>query len=210
MTKRDRKLTLALLASGIALAALLFGPEILEGFVRPAVMGIWMLLRVFILSVDQIKLWTFLMLVLFILVASRAALALMDSPPGQREEAAAPDQNATLGDIEYWRYMFAETPRDDREYGLARREFARLLLSAYASKERLVNDFTLYERFKSREIPLPEGVYDLVFSDERGAPRTRIRTWLYRASGRNRIDYRRGLEQYLDFLKSYMEINDDE
>jgi hypothetical protein len=210
MTKRDRKLRLALLASGIALAALLFGPAILEGVIKPAAVGIWMLIRVLVLSVDQIKIWTFLMLALIILFAFRAALALMDGPQEPRTEETAPDQNATLGDVEYWRYMFAETPRDDREYGLARREFAKLLLSAYASKERLVNDFTLYERFKSREIPLPEGVYDLVFSEERAASRTRIGTWLRRVSGRDRIDYRRELEHYLEFLKSYMEISDDE
>jgi hypothetical protein len=210
MTKRDRGLALAFLASGLALAALLFGPEILEGVVKPLAIGLWMLFRIFVLSVDQIKLWTFLLLALFTIFAFRAALALTAGSQGPRAEETAPDRNSTLGDVEYWRYMFAETPRDDREYGLARREFAKLLLSTYASKERLVNDFTLYERFKSREIPLPEGVYDFVFSEGRAAPGTRMQAWLRRVSGHDRIDYQRKLGQYLEFLKSYMEISDDD
>jgi hypothetical protein len=214
MKRSNRALALALLASGVVLAALLFGPAVLEGVIKPMAMGIWVLLRIFVLSVDQAKLWTFLtlflFLFLFLFLAYRAARAMLDASPGPGAESAEPDKNATLGDIEYWKYMFAETPRDDREYGLAQRELAKLLLSAYASRERVVNDFALHNDFKSRKIPLPESVYSFVFDDGRIASRSRLRAWLRRVSGRDRVEYRRSIGQYLEFLNSYMEISDDE
>lgn len=213
MRKRDiepgRALVAAIIASGAALAAIFFGPVLLESVIKPVATGLWILVRVLVLSVDQIKLWTFLIVALFFFLAYRAARALLDAPVKPGTEPTAPDENATLDSLEYWRYLFTQTPRDDREYSLTRRELARLLLSAYASKERVVNDYTLYADFKSRKILLPDGVYAFVFGDE-GAPRTKFSAWLRRASGRDRIDYSRGIERYLEFLTSYMEIRDDE
>jgi hypothetical protein len=210
MTKPNRTLALALFASGLALVALLFGSAVLAGVLKPLAMGLWALVRIFVLSVDQIKLWTFLTIFLLLFFAYRAVSALMDSSPAEPTEYAAPDQSTTLADMEYWRYMFAETPRDSREFGLVQRELAKLLLSAHATKERVVNDFTLYNDFKSRRIPLPESVYALIFQEGQIRAKTRFRAWLHRLSGRDRVEYRRAIERFLKYLESHMEIHDDE
>jgi hypothetical protein len=207
---RDRTLAAVLLVSGLALAAILFGRAIFAGFVVPMASGIWALLRIFVLSVDQIQLWTFMLIALFLLFALRAALALMDYSPETQEESGEPDENAVLGSVKYWRYMFAEVPRSPRELALARREFAKLLLSSYAAKERVMNDFSLYGDFKSRRIPLPDGIYDFAFADEPPSRGSRLRSWLRRASGADRVEYHRAVEEFLDFIKSYMEISDEE
>jgi hypothetical protein len=207
---RDRTLAAVLLLSGLALAAILFGRAIFAGFVVPMASGIWALLRIFVLSVDQIQLWAFLIISLFLLFVLRAALALMDFSPVTEEEPAEPDENAALGSVKYWRYMFAEVPRSARELALARREFAKLLLSAYAAKERVMNDFLLYSDFKSRKIPLPDGIYDFAFADGPPTRWSRLGSWLRRASGADRVEYQRAVEEFLDFIKSYMEISDEE
>lgn len=209
MKRRDRALLLALLASLLSLAAVLLGPALMGFVFRPLGEGLWALARVLVLSVDQAKLWTFLIVVLALALAYRAARVLLDAPQGTGAETPGSDRNAALGSVEYWRYMFAETPRDDRERGLARRELARLLLSAYASKERVVNDFALYERFVSREIPLPSSVHDFLFAETRSEPQPGLRAWLRRASGRDRAGYRRSVEQYLEYLEAYMEVGDE-
>jgi hypothetical protein len=210
--KRDRVLAAALVASGLFLAAVAFGPAIMSLFVVPMATSVWALLRVFVLSVDQVKLWTFVALAAFTLGFCRAVMAAMDASSRQDRESALPDRNAALANVGYWRYMLAVAPRSDRDRDTIRRELAKLLLSAYSSKERVARDFSLYRDFESRKIPLPEEVHELLFANASPStkPEARFRAWLRRVSGRESAEYLRSLERYIEYLRFYMEINDEE
>jgi hypothetical protein len=202
----DRRLALLLVAASLALAALAFGPFLLERVLGPLASGLWLLLRVFVLSVDQAQLWAFLLLGLLVLAIFRVLSPLMASPDA-RDDEARPDPNSALGDLEYWRYLFSETPRDTRELHLARRELIGLLCSAFASSDREGGDYGLFLDFKERRIALPGPLYGFLFED--GPARKRLTAWLRKITGRDRAEYRRAVEECIRFLEYHMERRDE-
>jgi hypothetical protein len=199
----------ALLASALVLVALCFGSDVIEGFLKPTAAAIWALLRIFVLSVDQIKLWAFMALAAALLAIVRAATAIMDASQGWQAPADEADENALAHSIRYWRYLLSEAPSGRRDIATTRNVFIRLLISARAAKERVAGDFTLRDDFQARRIPLPDEVYGLLFAEEPRSRRTRLRAWLDRATGRDRAEYHRAVALFFEYLESYMEIKDE-
>jgi hypothetical protein len=200
----------ALLASALVLAALYFGSAVIDGFLKPTAAAIWALLRIFVLSVDQIKLWTFLALAAALLAVVRAGTAIMDASQEQQPSAAAEDENALVGSIRYWRYLLSEAPGGQRDMATARNVFLRLLISARAAGERIAGDFPLYDDFQARRIPLPDEVYDFLFAEAPRSRRSRLRARIDRATGRDRAKYHRAVALFFGYLESYMEIKDEQ
>jgi hypothetical protein len=202
-----RRLALGLaLAALLALAGLFLGPFLYSAFIKPFALGAWYLLRVTALSLDQADLWAFLVLGLVIFLLLRLVSSSRQKPG---EEAPFEMPNSALNDLECWRYMFSETPRDDREFVLVQRSLARLLVSVHAAKTRGEGGFELFDAFKQGRVPLPENIRSLVFGAGRRMPKGRFAAWLWRVSGRDALEYRRSLEDCLKFLETQLETPDE-
>jgi hypothetical protein len=144
------------------------------------------------LSINQEELWAYLILGLAVLLFVRVIVSL----PRARAEAEAPEANSAQGELEYWRYMFAEAPIDERERALVGRELAKLLLQAYSSKDRAASDAEIYEAFRTGSIAMPKAVHALLFGrDEKEKKKAKLK----------RREYRKAVEEYLDFIESQME-----
>lgn len=210
MSRADRPLLLALLAVAVSGIAVLLGPYILRAFLAPLAGGTWFLARAIVLSVDQAALWSFLLLCCGILLACRLLGAAVASAPAAKPEAEEP--NSALSDLESWRYLFAEAPREPRERAFARRELSALLCAAYAARFGVRNDYRLYSGFRDGDIPLPGAARAFLFAEEDAEaarrPARRAASWLRRASGREREDYHRAVEELLDYIDGGMETSD--
>ncbi len=214
MRAANRVLALLLIGALLALAAILFGPFLSVVVLAPLAGQLWGFLRIFILCLNQEELWSYVVLALFVFLCYRLLRALAAASPELAPERGGRDANTALGELEYWRYMFAKPPRDERERVLCRRELARLLVSAYSTSNRVEANFELLESFRSGRIALPETVHELLFGGA-GDARTprgarRLGVWLRRASGREGADYRKAIGEYLDFVAFQMEMVDDE
>jgi hypothetical protein len=213
VSRVNRVLASLLLAALLAFVGLYFGPALLSGFIQPLAEQLWGFLRVYILCINQEELWRYFVLALSAFLCYRLLRALASASREAEPAPSGPDANAALGELRYWRYLFTKKTRDERERVLARREFERLLVSAYAAHNRVEADFELLESFRSGRIPLPATVHSFLFGEEAEArPRKgarRLKAWLDRVSGRESSDSRRAVEEYLDYIESLMEMDDD-
>lgn len=213
MKKVDRVLALLLLAALLILAGLAFGPAILSAFILPLAGQLWAFLRVYVLCIDQEELWYYFVLALSLFLCYRLLRSLSSASLEAEPEPSSPDPNAALGELKHWRFQFAGMTGDDRERAQARRELARLLVSAYAARNRVEADFPLLESFRSGRIPLPAPVHSLLFGEEKDEGPSniarRLEAWLRRVSGREDADYRRAIEACLDYIESRLEMGDD-
>jgi hypothetical protein len=211
VTRADRPLYFSLLAVVVAAAALAFGPFLARALIAPLGSGVWLLARALVLSVDQAALWSFAILAAATLFACRLVAF---AAAGASAEARKPEEpNSALSDLKSWRYLFAETPRDSRERAFARRELSALLRSAYAARNGARDDYELFVDFREGRIPLPGTVRSFLFAEEEPSetrsPAGRARSWMRRASGRERADYLRVVEDILGYIEGGMEKRDE-
>jgi len=190
--KKERLLFIVLFIAFLGVIVLLAGPWLSRNFLEPLALGLWLLLRIFVLSIDQGILWSLMILVIvgcFFLRPRRDRKRLY--------EEQAPMQNAALRDLERWRYLFAEKPRSAKEFGSLRRELAWTLCSVYASRKRIHSDYEVRDAFVGGRISLDEDIYAFLFAE---AP----------AKGLKRPEYDRKVEACLSYFESQLEIGDDD
>lgn len=82
-------------------AGLLFWPFILNNIIKPTALTVWFLIRMLVLSVDQIYFWWAIILVALILLFRFLPEELIAI---QSDDHRA--SNATIENIEYWRDRF--------------------------------------------------------------------------------------------------------
>jgi hypothetical protein len=189
-SKKERLLFLVLFILVLVVLALLFGPYVSRNFLEPLALGLWLLLRVFVLSIDQSVLWGLMILAIVVRFIVRPKRNLQ--PP---YEEGAPTRNAALRDLERWRYLFSQKPRGSREFGSLQRELARTICAAYASRKRICSDYEVWDAFEEGRIPLGEGIRSFLFAE---------------TAAKKRKEYDRLAMECLDYLESQLEIRDDD
>jgi hypothetical protein len=192
--KRERLLFLFIFIALLAVLALLFGPYVSEYFLKPLSQGLWLLLRIFVLSIDQRVLWGLMIFAVAIFFLVRP-----NRIPRPLYEEAESTRNAALRELERWRYLFADKPGSAREFGSLQRELAWTLCAVYASRKRIRADYEVRDAFAQRKIPLDEGIYAFLFA-EAPAKLRKLR----------RSKYDRDVEAYLDYSESQLEMRDDD
>jgi hypothetical protein len=211
-----RVVSIILFGSIILLMGMLFSSFILKNIIEPTSLAIWVLLRIFVLSIDQKYYWGTIIFV--------AAIFLFRFlPQGQTvvQPEYFPDSNATIKSIEYWRIVLTFTADNIHDEETLKRELIHLLLSLYASKQRISTNFILYEALKRGELPLPEDIHEFLFPDNskkskrafdkfiqsiRSAPRKWMRRW----SGQETAEHYRMINETLGFIEKSMEIKNDD
>ena len=200
----------------ILLFGMFFWPFILNDIIKPTSLVIWLLLRIFVLSIDQKYYWG---AIIFVVVVFLFRLLPQDQIVIQSEDF--PDSNATIKTIEYWRILFTLTGHDVHDEETLKRELIHLLLSLYASKQRTSTNFILYDALQRGELPLPEHIHTFLFPDEPKKSkrslnkfiqsiRTAPRKWIRRWTGQETAEHYRMIDEVLSFMETSMEMKNDD
>jgi hypothetical protein len=200
----------------ILLFGMSFWPFILKNIIEPISLVTWLLLRIFVLSIDQKYYWG---AIIFVVVIFLFRLLPQDQTVVQPEDFL--DSNASIKNIGYWRTLFTLTKYDSHDLETLKRELTHLLLSLYASKQRTSTSFILYDALQKGELPLPEHIHTFLFPDEpkksgwslnkfmqsvRKAPQKWMRRW----TGQETAEYYRMIDETLSFMETSMEMKNDD
>jgi hypothetical protein len=212
-----RLISAIFLLSLCLLAGMLFWPFILKDILTPISLVVWLLLRIFVLSIGQQYYWGALIFVILLLL-------LRQLPPerGLAQEENFPDSNTTIKTFEYWRSLFTLGEQDLRDSKTIKGELVRLLLSFYATRQRTAADFRLYDALQQGEIPLPEDIHAFLFPEEPPSStghslKKRVQAiqkapgiWIRRWTGQEAAEYYRMIDKVLGFMETSLEIKNDD
>ena len=211
-----RVVGIILFGSILLLVGLIFSSFILKNIIEPTSLATWVLLRIFVLSIDQKYYWG---AIIFAVAVFLFRLLPQDQTVVQPQYF--PDSNATIKTIEYWRILFTLTADNSHDEETLKRELIHLLLSLYASKQRVSTNFTLYDALKRGEVPLPEHIHAFLFPDnskksERSlnkfiqSIRSAPRKWMRRWTGQETAERYRMIDETLSFIEKSMEMKNDD
>jgi hypothetical protein len=205
----------------ILFAALLFWPFVLAEIITPTSLAAWVLLRIFVLSVDQHHYWMAIIFVTSIFLYLR--LLPPYRPTLQSEEPQR--LNETMRSLDYWRSLFYLVDQRVQNDEMLKKGLARLLLAQYATQRRVLADFRLYEALQRGEVPLPEEIHAFLFAQEpqlaersvlarvrqraqsiRNTPRRWIRRW----TGQESAERYRMVDQILCLMETSLEMKNDD
>jgi hypothetical protein len=211
-----RMIGLILFTSIILLAGMLFWPFILNQIIEPISLATWLLLRIFVLSIDQKYYWG---AIIFVMVIFLFRLLPQNQTDIQVDDF--PESNAAIKNIEYWRLLVTRTGQGIQNEETLKRELIRLLLSFYATKQRTSSNFLLYEALQNGELPLPEHIHTFLFPDKPQkskwslnkliqSVRDNSQNWIRRWTGRETAEHYRMIDEILCFMESPMEMKNDD
>jgi hypothetical protein len=200
----------------ILIVGVLFWPLILSEVVMPISLVVWLLLRLFVLSIDQQYYWA---AIIFVVVFFIYRLFPSAEPVIQSDDFQ--DLNVTIRAIGTWRSLFTVIGYEVPDKRALRQELINLLLSLYATKLRTSVDFRLYDALQKGEIPIPKHIHDFLFLEEprkvkmsfkrliqsiQSAPRRWIRRW----TGQEVAEHYRMVDEVLDYLEESLEMKNDD
>jgi hypothetical protein len=213
----SKRVVVAILFVAILLfAGTLFWPLILNDMIKPVALVVWLLLRIFVLSIDQVYFWgaIIFMVAIFLYKLLSQEQTIVPSNEFIRE-------NETINTIEYWYSLFILAENNHYDDKALKRALAHLLVSLYASKQHTTTNFVIYDALQRGEIPLPEPLHAFLFTEEpdgskrsmkkffqsiRKAPQKWIRRW----TGQEKAEYYRMIDQVFCFMETSLEIKNDE
>jgi hypothetical protein len=220
--RRSRALVIGVFSLLIILfVGLLFWPFILNEIIRPTSLAVWVLVRIFILSLDQKYYWVAIVFIAAIFLFLRLL------PPAHSTVESEDSQhlNVTMRTLDYWRSLLNLIDHRVQDDEMLKKELARLLLSLYATKQHTLADFRLYDALQQGEVPLPEQIYAFLFPKEpqpvgrsfianirrlvqsiRNTPRKWIRRW----TGQETAERHRLIDETLCFLETSLEMKNDD
>ncbi len=197
----------------ILLCGVFFWPFILKNIIEPTSLAVWLLLRIFVLSIDQKYYWGAIIFVVAVFL-----FRILPRDQAIIRSEYLPDSNATIKTVEYWHFLFIPTEYDDKTL---KRELTHLLLSLYASKQRTSTNYILYDSLQKGELPLPEHIHTFLFSDNPRkskwsvnnliqSVRNTLRKWMRRWTGQETAEHYRMIDEVLSFMETSMEMKNDD
>jgi hypothetical protein len=200
----------------ILISGMLYWPFILNQIITPIAMVAWLLLRIFILSIDQKYYWG---AGIFVILVFLFRLLSQESNTVQSGSILA--ANETNLNIEHWSSLFTVTDDNVHDEKVLKQELIHLLLLLYASKQFTLTSFYLYEALQRGELPVPDHIHKFLFPIELEKPkrsigrillsvRTAPRKWIRRWTGRETAEHYRMIDEVLRFIESSVEMNNDD
>jgi hypothetical protein len=211
-----RRSALLILLLGTALIlGFFFRDFILDNFVRPLSILVWLFGRT-VLSLDQMIYWILLIIsiMLYAFFRNIRRSALSSSTP-------SPDSNATLEKINHWRIMIPLTIDEIDAPNILKQNLGKMLTAIYMSRQPESVHWEVDEALRQRRIPIPESIYRFLFPAEPAekapsflrmaqeilqAPGKLSRRW----SGRETAGYYRSIGEVLTYMESLMEKKHDD
>lgn len=195
---------------------LLNWPVVMSEIIQPVSLMIWLLLRTFVLSIDQQYYWWALIFLVIIFL-----FQLTPRTPQEEEPGKVNTFNETLRSISHWRTMYIPDESSRFHEQFLEREYIHLLVGMFAARLHVESDYHLHEQLHDGTIPLPENIREYLFRDvaipERRTIKTMLRNflnspthWRDRSNGRIREGNARKIEEVLTFFESTLEINHDD
>ncbi len=217
--KKSRRILFILFLGVNVLLGIVFAPFVMT-ILTSLAMAFWLFLRLTFLNIDQKYYWILLTFAGVILTLYRLGQILYNV---EEEEPAEPiEPNLMLGDINDWIIKIRLLETSEIEQCVTQQELADLLVSLFRSR---ISDTTPYEiltALKQRQIPLPEHIYQFVFTDRTTAangPRLQRalrliqntpRKWVRRWTGREKAGICQSIEDIISFMENSLEIKNDE
>lgn len=201
----------------IVFVGLLFWPFILNDIITPASLVVWLLLRIFVLSIHQKYYWA----VIIFMTAFFLYRRLLPPPPPLIQARDFPNPNEIMRTIGYWRSLFVLTGQDTHAGKTFKEELARLVLSADPTNQHTLPYYLLYNALQRGEIPIPDQIHTFLFLTEpqqggrslkkliqfiRHTPRQWIRRW----TGQEFADHCRMIDETLCFIETSLEMKNDD
>jgi hypothetical protein len=212
----SRRSALVVLLLGISLLLVfLFRSFLLENFLRPVALVLWLLVRT-VQSVDQQVYWYVLIASAVIYAFVRFSRELNDTPPDP-----PPETNVTLENINLWRVLIPFDTDPIGKSDILKQNLGKMLATIYTSRQSEAVHWEIDEALRLGRIPLPKSIYTFLFpADPSGddpslrripqkvlrVPETLARRW----SGRDEAQYYRSIEEVLAFMESSMEKKHDD
>jgi hypothetical protein len=211
MTRR----TCALIFLGLALLlSFLFRSFVLDNFVRPLALVLWVFWRV-LLSVDQRLYWGVLIISALVYVFIRVGQELTSA-----EHPLPLDPNVTMDTVDYWQLSVRLAAEEIDKPDPFQRNLGSMLATMYALKQPDAPQWVVHDALRQRQIPLPEPIHAFLFPAEPvGGKRSfwqllraiwhTPKKWTRRWTGRDVAEYYQAIDQVLTLMESTMEINND-
>ncbi len=211
MKSHWRLVVFAAVLGVLILLGLVFAPFVVDTLLMPLATTLWLLLRLFVLSIHQKYFWTLLIFAMIVWALYRL------SPQLQvKEEEPDLEFNATLDEIRTWRIDLINSPTTELGQFATRRELVRMLVSLYLPRQHGAIYMDVEADLKEGRIPLPENLYTFLFPKETPAdkrpllrelrklsqaPARLLRRW----TGREAADYYRAVDDVLSFIENSLE-----
>ena len=216
MNSRTRLMIILVASAFVALTCLAYWPFIAAEILTLVALLVWLLLRIFVLSVNQHSYWYAMM---FVVLAS--LFRFWHPSVGDPTYEKRPGMNVAIRSFEHWQSLFELTYHERDSIRHLRWELVRLLLSLYASKQHTDADLRLHEALRHREIVLPDEIHAFLFPDEVPEKQhtllQRVQDfcliplrWAQRRAVQRReiAECRRRIDLVLAFIEKSLEMND--
>lgn len=197
----------------ILLTGILLRSVILEYFVRPMALLLWMINRVFI-SVDQVVYWFGLILVILFIIFTRITIGTKDMETFYHFTGYS-----ALENIHQWRTMILTTQEQADQKNLLKQSLANLLKDVYASKQPNRAPWEIYDALEQGDIPLPDSIRTFLMLNQKEPPSLIQRMgqiiqapigWVHHWTGQDVRDYYASIEEVIVFMEKKLESEDDE
>jgi hypothetical protein len=211
-----RKIVILFAFLAVLFLVLLNWPVVVADFIQPVSLVIWLLLRTFVLSIDQQYYWWAL-----ILAVSLFMIRLFPRPISSEEPERINSFNETLRSINHWRTMYIPDENSRFHDQFLEREYIHLLVTMYAARLHVTPDYHLHEQLREGGIPLPENIRAYLFTEdkmpEKRTFKTMIQTlwnaprkWREQSGGQKNVEHDRKIEEILTFFETTLEIDNDD
>jgi hypothetical protein len=201
----------------VLLSGMVFWPFILNEVIKPISLAAWLLLRIFVLSIDQKYYWAGIIFAGFVLLYR---LLLPEETPVSSEIYGEP--NKTINTIDYWRRLIIPTKRSSHDENILKRELAHLMVALYKTKQRTPVEYRMYEALERGGIPIPERIRAYLFPAEPQKSRRSITSffqsiqkaagvWIRWWTGQESAEHYQMVDEVLRYMEISLEMkNDDE
>jgi Ca2+/Na+ antiporter len=224
MPKKKRTVLLSLIAVILLLLGLIFRQYVMDDIVMPVALVFWLLLRIFVLSIDQSIYWGVGILLVVVYVFYR-----MFQGQSGEQLVELPDPNPILNNLEFWRASIMLTSDQGGEKNALKQEIISLLVSMYSSHHPDSANFQIYDALRQGQIPLPERVQAFLFNQKPEEPQPSlfkdpvaaivnffpsihqvVHNWIRQRTGRDRAEYYQAIEEVLEFMENSLEMKHDD
>jgi hypothetical protein len=223
MKKRLRYLLLASFIGLLLVLTLLFPQFVLDGILLPAATALWILLRIFILSIHQHAFWWGVIFLLAIVtfrgLYRRSAV---DSRAPDLDPVPARDR------VTAWRDSLLLNLRAAVDEDSFRRDLMWLFTLLFFSPHQGKAKYQIREEILEHRIPVPESIYRYLFYSPRPAPKRSfvkhpverlelmsesfaraVRKWVRRRTGREIAECLRAIDDVLTFMEKSLEMRQE-
>jgi hypothetical protein len=156
--KRLRLLFFLLLIGVLLILGLVFQQFVLIGILMPAATVVWLLLRLFVLSIDQRFFWWVL-----ILVPVAVALFRRFREPPARTPALSRSHGLERDRVSSLRHSILLNIHESGDRDTFRRDLAWLFTFLHSSPRQGAAPYQIREAFLERRIPLSESILDFLY-----------------------------------------------